>query len=316
MTLARSAIAGRRFRLVGDYFGGGGTVVVNRTARVESLEDFEADLARIAAGGSGLAVLPAEICRAGDVGYPGAGYPAVEVEPEGAPDEPTILDLPSDQRPRERLRDSGATTLSDAELLAILLRTGVVGENAVTMGMRVIAEFDGLGGLSRAEYGELRRQRGVSDAKACQVMAALELGRRIAALPPANRPQISCPRDVANLIAPELSRLDQEHLLVLLLNTRNHVLLKRTIYVGTVNSSAVRPAEVLRPAVRENAPAIIIAHNHPSGDPTPSPEDAAVTRDMVAAGKLLNIEVLDHLVIGDGGNFVSMKEQGLGFDGA
>ena len=283
-------------------------------------QDFEDELAQLIAGQRRPSV-QAEPHR--DVEPPQSEMSAEPVCPAPglAPtptryDDPTMHELPSGQRPRERLRELGPRVLSDAELLAILLRTGVVGENVVTMSHRVITEFDGLAGLSRVEYGELSRQHGLSDAKACQVIAALELGRRVAALPPVERPQISCAQDAAKLIAPDLEMLDQEHLIVLLLNTRNHVLLKRTIYVGTVNSSAVRPAEVLRPAVRENAPSIIVAHNHPSGDPTPSPEDVAVTRDLVAAGKLMDIDVLDHLVIGSSGNFVSLKEKGLGFSRA
>ena len=145
-------------------------------------------------------------------------------------------------------------------------------------------------------------------------MAALELGRRIASLAPEERSQISCPQDAASLLIAEMEPLVQENLVVLLLNTRNQVVARRTIYIGTVNSSAVRPAEVLRPAIRENAPSIIVAHNHPSGDPTPSPEDISVTRDLIAAGKLMDIELLDHLVIGHGGRFTSLKEKRLGFD--
>ena len=127
---------------------------------------------------------------------------------------------------------------------------------------------------------------------------------------PEEMPTISCPQDVYSLLGPEMSALAQEQLRVLLLNTRNQVVGQRTVYQGTVNSSAVRPAEVLRAAVIENAPAIVISHNHPSGDPTPSPEDVKVTRDLVAAGKLLDIEVMDHIVIGNG-RFVSLKEKGL-----
>lgn len=268
-------------------------------------DDFEVELARIISGEA--------------VDQPVSGLNPEDAAPRRdagklPPEQPTIRELPNEQRPRERLRQHGPGALGDPELLAILLRTGMQGENVVSMATRLIAEFGGLGGLTKAGYEELRQQRGLSDAKACQVMAALELGRRVASLAPAERPQISCAQDAAGLIIPYLEHLDQEKLIVLLLNTRNHVLLTRTIYVGTVNSSAVRPAEVLRPAIRENAPSIIVAHNHPSGDPTPSPEDVSVTRDLVAAGKLLDIDVLDHLVIGSGGNFVSLKERRLGFD--
>ena len=234
--------------------------------------------------------------------------------PAEAAYQPTIRQLPPCERPRERLREHGVRYLNNAELVAILLRVGLPGENVITMATRLLAAFDGPGGLARAEYAELCDQRGLSDAKTCQIMAALELGRRIASLAPEERAQIACPQDAANLVSAEMSLLAQEHLAVLLLNTRNRVMARRTIYIGTVNSSAVRPAEVLRPAIRENAPSIIMVHNHPSGDPTPSPEDVAITRDMVSAGKLMDIELLDHLVIGQGGRFTSLKEKGLGFD--
>ncbi len=291
-------------------------VVAKLVGQEAARHDFEAELASIVAGSPP----PAEVALTEDApadapASQAVRKPAARRAASSSPAEPpTIREMPTGQRPRERLRQSGADVLNESELLAILLRTGMKGENVVAMATRIIAEFGGLAGLSRAGYGELSGQRGLSDAKVCQVLAALELGKRVVTLSPAERPQVSCAQDAASLVAPDLQALDQESLVVLLLNTRNHVLLKRTIYVGTVNSSAVRPAEVLRPAIRENAPSIIVAHNHPSGDPTPSPEDVAVTRDLVAAGKLMDIDVLDHLVIGSGGRFTSLKERGLGFD--
>ena len=295
-------------------------VIAGSPAETAALDDFRAYLDEILAG----AAVPA-MAEFDDTG------PAHTLEPANRPDasakstpahagrplyQPTIRQLPANERPRERLREHGPRYLNNAELVAILLRTGIAGENAINLANRIIAEFAGLGGLARAEYAELCDQRGLGDAKTCQIMAALELGRRIASLAPEERAQISCPQDAANLVSAEMELLAQEHLVVLLLNTRNQVVARRTIYIGTVNSSAVRPAEVLRPAVRENAPSIIIVHNHPSGDPTPSPEDVAITRDLVAAGKLMDIELLDHLVIGQGGRFTSLKEKGLGFDPA
>jgi DNA repair protein RadC len=153
----------------------------------------------------------------------------------------------------------------------------------------------------------------VGEAKACQVIAALELGRRLAvSLSSEERPQVASPDQVAALVQTEMSLLPQESLRVVLLNTKNYVVAIREVYRGSVNSAQVRVAEVFREAVRETCPAIIVVHNHPSGDPTPSPEDIAVTRDLVAAGDLLDIEVLDHIVVG-GGRFVSLKRQRLGF---
>ncbi len=229
------------------------------------------------------------------------------------PYQPMIRDLPQGERPRERLRDYGPRYLNNAELIAILLRTGIQGENVLAMSSRLLTRFKGLDGLGRSTFAELCAERGLSEAKACQLMAALELGRRFISLAPQDRAVIHSPQDVANLLQAEMSVLEQEHLRVLLLNTKNQVLNTVEVYVGNVNSSIVRPSEVFRPAVRDNAPSIIVVHNHPSGDPTPSPEDVAITRDLAAAGKLLSIELLDHVVIGDGQRYVSLNEKKLGF---
>ena len=229
------------------------------------------------------------------------------------PYRPMIRDLPQGERPRERLKAYGPKSLSNTELIAILLRTGMQGENVIALSSRVLAQFNGLAGLGRVTFAELCAQRGLSEAKSCQLLAALELGRRLVSLAPEERITIGSPQDVANLLMAEMAVYDQEHLKVLLLNTKNEVLGTHEIYVGNVNSSVIRPAEVLRPAVRENAPFIIVVHNHPSGDPTPSQEDVSVTRDLVSAGKLLGIGVLDHVVIGSGNRYVSLNEKGLGF---
>ncbi|MDP7509763.1 MAG: DNA repair protein RadC [Dehalococcoidia bacterium] len=227
--------------------------------------------------------------------------------------QPTIRDLPQGERPRERLKAYGAKLLNNTELIAILLRTGMQGENVLAVATRLLAQFDGLAGLGRTTFAELCAQRGLSEAKACQLLAALELGRRFVSLAPEERMVINSPADVANLVQAEMAVFDQEHLRVLLLNTKNEVLSIQEIYVGNVNSSMVQPAEVLRPAVRDNAPSVIIVHNHPSGDPTPSPEDVSVTKELLDAGKLMGVELLDHLVIGSGGRYISLNEKGLGF---
>ncbi len=228
--------------------------------------------------------------------------------------QPTIRDLPQSERPRERLKEYGAKHLSNTELIAILLRTGVQGENVLSLSSRVLSQVDGLAGLGRSTFAELCSVRGLSEAKACQLLAGLELGRRFLSLVPEERVAINSPQDVANLLAGEMATLDQEHLKVLLLNTKNEVLKIEEIYVGNVNASVVRPAEVIRPAVRANAPSIIVVHNHPSGDPTPSAEDVSITKELVSAGKLMGVELLDHVVIGDGNRYVSLNEKGLGFN--
>lgn len=224
----------------------------------------------------------------------------------------TIHDMPAGERPRERLQHYGPEALSTAELMAILLRTGSRGENVLDLATRLLSEFGGLGGLARATFSELSAVNGVGPAKAAQLKAGLEIGRRLLIAAPHERPQITSPADAANLLMLEMGHLEQEHLRVLLLDTKNCVLASRNVYKGNVNTSVIRIAELFRVAIRHNSTAMIIAHNHPSGDPTPSPEDVRVTRQIVEAGDLLDIEVLDHLIIGQG-RYVSLKERGLGF---
>ncbi len=225
---------------------------------------------------------------------------------------PTIRDLPTAERPRERLRDKGASALSNAELLAIVLRVGTPSENVLNLASRVLARFGGLVGLARAGFAELCAERGVGEAKAAQLKAALELGRRLLAEQPEERVVVRSPQDVANLVLAEMSLFEEEHLRVVLLNTKNQVVAVPEVYRGSVNTSLIRVGEIFREAVRGNCPAIVVVHNHPSGDPTPSTEDVRVTERIVGAGKLLDIEVLDHLIIGQQ-RYVSLKEQRLGF---
>lgn len=223
-----------------------------------------------------------------------------------------IADIQKSERPRERLARVGARALSEAELLAILLRSGVRGENAVQVGERLLREFEGLRGLQRATYDEVCAQHGIGAAKAAQIKAAIELGNRLAELVLDERPKINNPEDAAKIVKYDMSALEQEELRVILLNTRNQVLGVETIYKGSLNSSQVRVGELFKTAVRRNAASIIIVHNHPSGDTTPSSDDIALTRVVIEAGKLMDIEVLDHLIIAEG-KHVSLKEKGLAF---
>lgn len=225
---------------------------------------------------------------------------------------PMIRDIPTGERPRERLRDRGADSLSNSELLAILLRTGTRAESALDMATKLLARYQGLEGLAKASFQELAQSHGVGEAKAAQLLAALELAKRLTKLEGPERPIIRSPKDVFELLKAEMSLLDQEHFRVVVLNTKNQVMATPTVFVGSVNATTVRVAEVFREAVRQNCPAMIVVHNHPSGDPAPSPEDVSVTRELVAAGKALDVEVLDHVVIGRQG-FVSLKEKRLGF---
>lgn len=224
----------------------------------------------------------------------------------------TIRELPASERPRERLEHYGAAALNNGELLAIILRTGVGGESVLDLARRLLVSFSGLGGIARASFGELVHEHGMGRAKAAQLLAAFELGKRLLVASPEERVQITSPADAANLLMPEMGLLEQEHLRTMLLDTKHHVLGSPTVYKGNVNTSVIRVGEVFREAVRQNCAALIVAHNHPSGDPTPSADDVRVTEQIVQAGKLLDIEVLDHLVIGRQ-RYVSMKERGLGF---
>lgn len=226
---------------------------------------------------------------------------------------PRITDLPSDDRPRERLAQIGPEALSNAELLAILLRVGLEGENAVRLAERLLNEVGGLAGLHRASVADLCAHKGIGEAKAAQLVAAVELGGRIARSEPEERRVIRSPADAANLLMYQLSGESQEHLFAVLLDTRNRVIGRPLeVYHGSLNTALIRIGEVFREAIKMNAAALIVVHNHPSGDPSPSPEDVAVTRALAEAGKLLDIELVDHLVIG-GFRFVSLKERGLGF---
>lgn len=223
-----------------------------------------------------------------------------------------IRELPAGERPRERLKQSGPASLSNSELLAIILRTGSAAENVLGLASRLLTRFGGLAGLAKASFGELCAERGVGQAKAAQLKAALELGKRLSTAQSGEKTIIRTPRDVADLLMAEMALLHSEHLRVVLLNSKNHVLSVSEVYKGNVNSSLIRPAELFREAVRENCPAVIIVHNHPSGDPEPSPDDIRVTELIIGAGKTLDIDVLDHIIIGNG-RFVSLKERGAAF---
>ena len=218
-------------------------------------------------------------------------------------------ELPNAEKPVNRLIHYGAGALATDELLAC-----VFGQNGhgYADAQHLLSAFDGLPGLAQATIIELQTHPGIGPARAAQVKAALELGRRLLVAAPHERPLVRQPADAANLLMAEMSLLSQEHLRIVLLDTRNRVIAIPTVYIGSLNAASVRVGEVFREAIRANVAAIIIVHNHPSGDPTPSPEDVQVTRQIVEAGSLLNIDVLDHLVIGRQ-RFVSMKERGLGF---
>ena len=206
----------------------------------------------------------------------------------------------------------GAETLTNAELMAILLRTGSAGENVLVLSQRLLSTFDGLRGLGQVSFGELASEHSMGAAKACQVLAAIELGKRVSSATPKGARFIQVPADVYSMLFAEMALLEQEELKVLMLSTRNEVQSVKTVYRGNVSAAIVRPAEVFKDAVREGCPSIIMVHNHPSGDPDPSAEDVALTREAIQVGKLLGVEVLDHIVLARSG-FVSMKDRHLAF---
>ncbi len=220
-------------------------------------------------------------------------------------------ELPDGEKPVTRLLHYGAGALATDELLACVFGHAGRGHSHADA-QHLLSAFEGLPGLACATIHELQQHPGIGPARAAQVKAALELGRRLLVAAPHERPQIRQPADAANLLMAEMSLLSQEHLRTVLLDTRNRVISIPTVYIGSLNAAAVRVGEVFREAIRANSAAIVVVHNQPSSDPSPSPEDVQVTRQIVEAGSLLNIGVLDHLIIGRQ-RFVSMKERGLGF---
>ncbi|MFJ5621759.1 DNA repair protein RadC [Peribacillus loiseleuriae] len=220
-----------------------------------------------------------------------------------------IRDVPKDERPRERFIQNGPQSLSNQELLAILLRTGTKDESVLQLANRLISTFEGLRMLKDASIDEITAIKGIGEAKAIQILASVELGKRITQLNYQDRYVIRSPEDGANYCMEEMRFLSQEHFITLYLNTKNQVLHKQTIFIGSLNASIVHPREVYKEAFRRSAASILCLHNHPSGDPSPSREDIEVTKRLVECGKIIGIELLDHIIIGEH-KFVSLKEKG------
>ncbi|MEX1023429.1 MAG: DNA repair protein RadC, partial [Dehalococcoidia bacterium] len=208
--------------------------------------------------------------------------------------------MPGAERPRERLEHLGAQALKSEELLAILLRTGTQTDDVLAVAQKLLRDHGGLRGLGSADVAALTESRGMGPVKATTIVAAFELGRRLRLEDGGARPQVSSPEHLAALLHDEMQLLQQEELRLLVMDNRNQVLAVRTLYRGTVNSAPGRTAEVFREAVRRGAAKIAIAHNHPSGDPSPSAADIEFTRTVVEAGTLLDIEVVDHIIFGHG----------------
>jgi len=220
-----------------------------------------------------------------------------------------LKDIPSEERPRERMLRYGSGVLSNAELLAILLRTGTVEESAIGLAHRVLTESSGLRALGEMSTEQFMQIKGIGAAKALQIQAGVELGRRIAGSTRSDAVIIRSPQDVTRLLTEDLRYLTKEHFVCLFLNTKNHVIGQETLSIGSLNASIVHPREVFQAAIKRNSAAIVCAHNHPSGDPTPSSQDIDITKRLVEAGEIIGIDVLDHIIIGDNG-YISLKEKG------
>lgn len=220
-----------------------------------------------------------------------------------------IKDVPVEDRPRERLLSLGPSHLSNQEILAILLGSGTKKESVMELSNRVLMHFEGIKLLSDATIEELTAIKGIGPAKGVLILASIEMGKRMSEYKPSERYIIRSPEDGANFVMEEMRTLTQEHFVVLFLNTKNQIIHRQTVFIGSLNASIVHPREVFREAVKRSAASIICAHNHPSGDPTPSQEDIQVTRRLVECGKMIGIELLDHLIIGDR-KFISLKEKG------
>lgn len=220
-----------------------------------------------------------------------------------------IRDLPMDERPREKLLEHGCESLSNRELLAIILRVGTRRQSALSLADQVLAHFGSLRELREARCEELQAIEGIGLAKAAQILAALELGRRVQAsvrMPTVVR----TPQDASDLVMEHLRYLDREVMRLLLLDSKHQVIATPVVSVGTLNASMVHPREIFKECIRRSAAAVIAVHNHPSGDPSPSSEDIQVTKRLFQAGEILGIDLLDHIIIGDN-RFVSMKEAGF-----
>jgi DNA repair protein RadC len=221
----------------------------------------------------------------------------------------TVRGLPSSDRPRERLYTRGAAELSLQELLAIIIGGGMRGSGALVLALRLLGEFGDLVTMGRAGVDELRRVPGIGFARSCQMVAAFELGKRFARESKSSGSSVRTPRDIARMFMDEMKHYDREHFKAAFLNTKNQVIKVVTVSIGSLNASIVHPREILKPAIAASAASIILVHNHPTGDPTPSREDVEFTRRFAKCGELIGIELLDHIVIGSD-RFQSLKESG------
>lgn len=222
-----------------------------------------------------------------------------------------IMDLPKEERPKEKLLTYGAEVLSNSELLAVILRCGVKGENVLNLSQRVLSELEGLNGILNASYNEITSIKGIKDGKASQILAIAEMFKRFNTLKTINEDlKVSSPKCIANMLISEMQSYKQEVLKLIILNTKNNIIRVKDVFKGSLNTSIVHPREIYSEAVKYNGASIIICHNHPSGDPTPSKEDINITLRINECGKMIGINLLDHIIIGNK-NYISMKEKGI-----
>lgn len=222
-----------------------------------------------------------------------------------------VIDIPKEERPIEKLLLNGPEVLSNAELLAVILRTGTRGENVISLSTRILSEFDGLSGLLETDINEITNIKGIKNIKASQILAMGELFKRISSLNLLKKNiNISSPSDISKLLMNEMVGLKQEILKLIMLDTKNNIIGIKDVFKGSLNTSIVHPREIFKEAIKKSSSSIIICHNHPSGDPTPSKEDINITIRLKECSKIMGIDLLDHLIIGKY-KFVSLKEKGI-----
>ncbi|NLC03516.1 MAG: DNA repair protein RadC [Tissierellia bacterium] len=223
----------------------------------------------------------------------------------------TIKDLPLSERPREKLISYGVEALSNAELLALIIKSGNFEETAVEVAQKILSRDNrGIAYLADVSLEELMEVKGIGEGKASQILAAIEIGKRLNRIGPQDKIKISSPMVLVNLLMDEMRYLCKEYFKIAILDTKNQILAIENISIGTLNASIVHPRDVFKIAIKRNANSLILIHNHPSGDPNPSNEDISITNRLVDAGNLIGIKVLDHIIIGDN-KYISFKEKNL-----
>ncbi len=223
----------------------------------------------------------------------------------------TIKDLPEDERPREKLYKYGPKALSNTELLAIIIRTGNKENTAIEISQKLLAgKKEGISFLSDTSLQEITKVKGIGECKAAQILAAVELGKRVMSSTYKDKMKVTSPSDIADILMLDMAHLKKEHFKIVMLDTKNQIIGIEDISIGSLNSSIVHPREVYKEAIARSSASIILVHNHPSGDPTPSKEDIAITRRLAEGGDILGIKVLDHIIVGSN-KYLSLKEKDI-----